>query len=239
MNEAQEFIRAFESSIAGMNGSTELYIAPPAPYLAALAHKSTTRLGWASQQCSAFGMGAHTGEYTAQMLKSTGIEAVLIGHSERRESFGESDEVVQQKVAQANQAGLRIFLCCGETLEQRENGNPEKVIFAQLDSAMQGIENPSNFVVAYEPIWAIGTGRTASTEQAQSMHSAIRRWWGDRFGAHAANELPILYGGSCKPSNAEEIFSQPDVNGGLIGGASLNVDDFIELIRIADQQEIG
>ena len=179
-------------------------------------------------------MGAYTGEFTADMVKSAGGKAVLIGHSERREFFGESDEVVHLKVAQAAASGLRVFLCCGESLEQRENGKPEEVIFKQLESALTGFEATEQLVIAYEPIWAIGTGRTASAQQAQDMHAAIRRWCADRFSPEVAAELPILYGGSCKPSNAEELFSQPDVNGGLIGGASLQVEDFLALVKVSD-----
>ncbi len=234
MNEAREFTDAFFPALAALEGQTEVVIAPPAPFLAGLSQSNEPRFSWAAQQCSAHGSGAHTGEFTADMLKSVGVESVLIGHSERREFFGESNEVVRMKVQQALATGLRVFLCCGETLEQREAGSPEEVVCAQLEDATAGRDNAEGLVVAYEPIWAIGTGRTATAEQAQSMHAAIRRWWGARFGNGAAQNLPILYGGSCKPSNAEELFSQPDVNGGLIGGASLKPADFLELVKIAD-----
>lgn len=234
MNEAREFTDAFLPALDELNGTTEVYIAPPAPYLAALTPSASGRLQWASQQCSAHGAGAYTGEFTAEMVRSAGAQGVLIGHSERREGFGESEEAVRAKVQHALKAGLRVFLCCGESLEQREAGQPERVIFAQLESALDGVSDTSDLVIAYEPIWAIGTGRTASSEQAQDMHQSIRGWLAERFGAPVAAGIPILYGGSCKPSNAEELFSQPDVNGGLIGGASLNVEDFLELVRIAD-----
>lgn len=234
MNEALEFTSAVVSALAGTAGETHVYIAPPAPYLARLAQHSSGRLQWAAQQCSAFEPGAFTGEFTAEMVHSAGARAVLIGHSERRASFGETDEVVHAKVGRALAAGLRPFLCCGESLEQREAGHPEDVVFRQLESALAGVTDPADLVVAYEPIWAIGTGRTATTEQAQSMHASIRGWWSERFGADAAERVSILYGGSCKPSNAEELFSQPDVDGGLIGGASLEVADFLELVRISD-----
>ncbi len=239
MNEAREFTDAFLPALAELNGNTEVYIAPPAPYLAALAMGESGRLHWAAQQCSAHGEGAHTGEFTAEMVQSAGAQAVLIGHSERREFFGESNEAVHAKVQRALGAGLRTFLCCGETLEQREAGQPERVIFDQLESALVGVNDPAQLVIAYEPIWAIGTGRTATSQQAQDMHAAIRGWLNERFGADAAAELPILYGGSCKPSNAEELFNQPDVNGGLIGGASLDPADFLELIRIADAASVS
>lgn len=234
MNEAREFTDAFLPALDELNGTTEVFLAPPAPYLGALAPTASGRLQWASQQCSAQGSGAYTGEFTAEMIRSTGAHGVLIGHSERRESFGETDEVVQQKIQQALGAGLRVFLCCGESLEQREAGDPIRVIFAQLESALEGVQDTANLVIAYEPIWAIGTGKTASSAQAQDMHHAIRGWLSERFGASVAAGIPILYGGSCKPSNAEELFSQPDVNGGLIGGASLQVADFLELVRISD-----
>ena len=239
MNEAREFTDEFLPALAELNGITEVYIAPPAPYLAALATLESKRLRWAAQQCSAHGEGAFTGEFTAEMVQTAGAQAVLIGHSERREFFGESDEVVHAKVQRALNAGLRAFLCCGETLEQREAGHPERVIFNQLESALEGVSDAAQLVIAYEPIWAIGTGRTASAQQAQEMHAAIRGWLKERFGAAAAAEMPILYGGSSKPSNAEELFSLPDVNGGLIGGASLNVEDFLALVRIADAASVS
>lgn len=239
MNEAQEFTDAFLTALGQEAGQTEVVIAAPAPYLSALTSAAAARFSWAAQQCSAHGEGAFTGEYSARMLRSVGVESVLIGHSERREFFGETDEVVRAKVEQAVAAGLRVFLCCGETLEQREAGSPEQVVCAQLEHATAGLAHAKQLVVAYEPIWAIGTGRTATAEQAQSMHAAIRAWWAQRFGSEAAAELPILYGGSCKPSNAEELFSQPDVNGGLIGGASLKVEDFLDLVRISDRLKNG
>ena len=234
MNEAREFTDAFLPALAELNGTTDVYIAPPAPYLASLSTSDSGRLNWAAQQCSAHGQGAFTGEFTAEMVQSAGAQAVLIGHSERREFFGESNDAVHAKVQHALNAGLRTFLCCGETLEQREAGVPERVIFDQLESALEGVNDTALLVIAYEPIWAIGTGRTATSQQAQDMHAAIRGWLTERFGADVAVEVPILYGGSCKPSNAEELFSQPDVNGGLIGGASLKPADFLELVRIAD-----
>ncbi len=239
LNEAQEFTDPFLSALNELTGETEVVIAPPAPYLATLAKEGAYRFSWAAQQCSAHGFGAFTGEFTAEMLRSTGVQSVLIGHSERREHFGETDEVVRAKVEQALAARLRVFLCCGETLEQRESGRPEDIVCAQLEHATTGLTDAEGLVVAYEPIWAIGTGRTATADQAQSMHAAIRGWWAERFGPDAAANLPILYGGSCKPSNAAELFSQPDVNGGLIGGASLKVDDFLDLVRIADGLQNG
>lgn len=239
MNEAQDFTDAFLMHLNDMNGTTEVVIAPPAPFLGQLAQSKGKRLTWAAQQCSAHGAGAFTGEFTAEMIHSAGAGAVLIGHSERREFFGETDDVVRMKVEQAVNAGLEVFLCCGESLEQRESGKPETVVCAQLEHAVAGLDSAEGLVVAYEPIWAIGTGRTATAEQAQAMHAAIRSWWSNRFSKAAAAALPILYGGSCKPSNAAELFSQPDVNGGLIGGASLQVADFLELVRISDELAQG
>ena len=216
---------------------TDIFVAPPTPYLAALKAQSTAFVGIAGQQCSAHTEGAFTGEHTASMLKSAGAKAVLIGHSERRGAFGESDAVVEAKVHHALDAGLLAIVCCGENLEERDAGQHFEKVLTQLSHAFQNIDasRMSHVVVAYEPIWAIGTGRTASAVQAQEMHAAIRHHLVGLFGASIAESMRILYGGSCKPSNALEIFMQPDVNGGLIGGASLNASDFLAIVAASNE----
>lgn len=239
MEDVQKFMDVMLEGLRQSNGNTEVFIAPPAPYLASLSAKYGDQVQWAAQQCSAHGFGAYTGEHTASMIASVGVKGVLIGHSERREAFGETEQAVQSKVDLALEAGLRVFLCCGESLDQRTAGFPERIVCAQLESALQNVQDTAQLVIAYEPIWAIGTGMTATSDQAQDMHHAIRNWLTTRFGPASAQAIPILYGGSCKPSNAAELFGQPDVNGGLIGGASLEPESFLELIRLADESVIG
>lgn len=216
---------------------TDVFVAPPTPYLAALQAQSTDLIGLAGQQCSAHLEGAFTGEHTASMLKSVGVKAVLIGHSERRGGFGENDSVVEVKIHHALDAGLLAIVCCGENLEERDAGQHFEKVLTQLSHAFQNVDTSKmiHVVVAYEPIWAIGTGRTASAAQAQEMHAAIRKHLVELFDAPTAESTRILYGGSCKPSNALEIFMQPDVNGGLIGGASLNALDFLAIVAASNE----
>jgi len=177
--------------------------------------------------------GAFTGEISADMLLNIGIDTVIIGHSERRAYFAESDEILSKKVITALQKGIRVMFCFGEELDDRKSGNHFKLVENQLRNVLFNLEPSawSNIVLAYEPVWAIGTGETASPEQAQEMHAFIRNTISEAFDATIANNVTILYGGSVKPGNAEEIFSKPDVDGGLIGGASLVADDFIAIVK--------
>jgi triosephosphate isomerase len=167
------------------------------------------------------------------MLKSADVKFVIIGHSERREYFSETDELLAQKVNVVMKEGLVPIFCCGESLEIREAGNHEEYVSKQLTNGVFHLNDVEfgKIVVAYEPIWAIGTGVTASSEQAQDMHAAIRKHLASKYGAETADNCSILYGGSCKPSNAEELFSMSDVDGGLIGGASLNARDFVDIAK--------
>jgi len=177
--------------------------------------------------------GAYTGEISADMLLDIGIDTVIIGHSERRAYFGETDEILAKKVVTALDKGIRVMFCFGEELEDRKSGNHFKVVESQLKNALFSLDASawSKIILAYEPVWAIGTGETASPEQAQEMHAFIRKTIGEAFNSAIANAVSILYGGSVKPGNAEEIFSKPDVDGGLIGGASLVADDFVAIIK--------
>ena len=186
-----------------------------------------------AQNCSSEVSGAYTGEVSASMIASSGATHVIIGHSERREYFQEKDEVLARKVDQALSSNLTPIFCCGEPLDIREAGTHESYVTSQIEQGLfhLEIEAFSKVVIAYEPIWAIGTGKTASSEQAQEMHKAIRSRLDGQYGADAAQACSILYGGSAKPSNAPELFAQPDVDGGLIGGASLNADDFVAIAR--------
>ena len=177
--------------------------------------------------------GAYTGEVSAGMLKSVGIETVILGHSERREYFKETDELLAKKVDAALAKGMRVIFCFGEELADRKSNNHETIVENQIKNALfhLGTAAFQNIILAYEPVWAIGTGETASPEQAQDMHAFIRKTLATKYGNDIADEISILYGGSVKPGNAEEIFSKPDVDGGLIGGASLNAADFFAIVN--------
>lgn len=187
----------------------------------------------AAQNCSQFASGAYTGEISASMVKSTGAELVILGHSERREYFNETSQQLATKVDQALENDLMPIFCCGESLEIREANDHFDYVCNQITDGLFHLskEQFENIVIAYEPIWAIGTGKTASTEQAQEMHQKIRSHVESKYGKQIAQELSILYGGSCKPSNSPELFACEDVDGGLIGGASLNAEDFLAIVR--------
>jgi triosephosphate isomerase len=210
-----------------------LVILPPLPYLGDLVEDfEDTTLAFGAQDVSSNEKGAYTGEVSAAMLVEVGAAYGLVGHSERRQYHNESSELVARKFLAAIHAGLTPVLCVGETLEQREAGQTEQIIASQLAPVLDlaGVEAFAKAVVAYEPVWAIGTGRTAAPEQAQAVHAFIRGVVAGRD-ARIADSLPLLYGGSVKPDNASELFSQPDVDGGLVGGASLVAADFLAIAR--------
>ena len=192
---------------------------------------SNIRLG--AQNMSQNGYGAHTGEIAAGMLKEFSTKYVILGHSERREYQRESDELIAAKAKAAHEAGLKPIVCVGEQLEERESGNTENVVGTQVRGSLAGLttEEMLGKVIAYEPVWAIGTGKTATAEQAQEVHAFIRNLLADLFDADTAKAVRIQYGGSVKPDNARELMSQPDVDGALVGGASLDVRVFSELIK--------
>ncbi|WP_405576441.1 triose-phosphate isomerase [Winogradskyella sp. Asnod2-B02-A] len=177
--------------------------------------------------------GAYTGEISASMLKSVGIQTVILGHSERRAYFNETDESLAKKVDAALANNMRIIFCFGEELADRKAGNEEAVVSSQIKNALfhLGADAFKHIVLAYEPVWAIGTGETASPEQAQDMHAFIRKTLADKYGNDVADSVSILYGGSVKPANAKEIFGKPDVDGGLIGGAALKAEDFYAIVN--------
>jgi len=179
--------------------------------------------------------GSYTGEVSTQMLNEVDSEYVIVGHSERRQYFGETDSTVEAKVTKSLDAELKPVICVGESLEQRKDNEHMLRVRKQVEAALVNVddEDARNVVIAYEPIWAIGSGESATPEQAQEMHDMIRSVWADRFDDEAANSIRILYGGSMKPHNAEELLSQSDVDGGLIGGASLKADSFTDIIDIA------
>ena len=187
----------------------------------------------AAQNCSEHSSGAFTGEVSVSMLKSTGVKFVIIGHSERRQYFNETNNQLAQKIDLALTEDLMPIFCCGEPLEIREDGSYFDYVCNQLTESLFHLtqEQISSLVIAYEPIWAIGTGKTATAQQAQDMHAKIRAHLASQYGDELANEISILYGGSCKPDNAKELFANPDVDGGLIGGASLNARDFVDIAK--------
>lgn len=191
------------------------------------------RIGVAAQNCAAEAKGAFTGEVSAEMVKSTGANYVILGHSERREYYGETSEILNKKVALALQNGLTPIFCCGEALSIRQAETHNEYVKQQLEETVFTLsaDDFKKIVIAYEPIWAIGTGVTASSEQAQDMHANIRAAITAKFGAAVAEETSILYGGSCNAKNAKELFANKDVDGGLIGGASLKAEDFIQIIN--------
>lgn len=194
---------------------------------------NTDRINVSSQNCAAEAKGAFTGEVSVNMVKSTGATHVILGHSERREYYGETSETLNKKLALAIEAGLTPIYCCGEALDIREAGKHNEYVINQLEETVFQLsaDDFKKIVIAYEPIWAIGTGVTASSDQAQDMHANLRAAITAKFGTDVAEGTSILYGGSCNPKNANELFANKDVDGGLIGGASLKAEDFIEIIN--------
>lgn len=213
----------------------DVAVCVPYPYLAqAKARLAGSKVAWGAQNLSQHAKGAYTGEVSALMLNDFECKYVIVGHSERRALYGESDAVVAEKYAAAQTAGLVPILCVGETLEEREAGLTEQVVARQLDAVLNrsGVISFANAVIAYEPVWAIGTGKTATPEQAQAVHAFIRNKI-RALDAEVAEHLVIQYGGSVKAANAAELFAQPDIDGGLIGGASLNAEEFLAICRAA------
>lgn len=208
-------------------------ICAPSIHLHSLAKLGGTAVSIGAQNCHQKESGAYTGEISAKMVKSVGCEYVIIGHSERRQYFAESDELLAEKTVIALQNGLTPLFCIGETLDERNNGSYFDVLKSQLVNGVFGLSSAdfSKVVIAYEPVWAIGTGLTASSEQAQEVHAFIRKEIAAQYDATVAEETSILYGGSCNPKNAAELFAQADIDGGLIGGASLKSRDFLDIIK--------
>jgi len=212
----------------------EVMVAPTYVNLASAVHAlDNSKIEVIAQNMHYAESGAFTGEISADMLLNIGIDTVIIGHSERRAYFGENDEILSKKVITALKNGMRVMFCFGEELEDRKSGNHFKLVESQLKNVLFNLEPSAwtNIILAYEPVWAIGTGETASPEQAQEMHAFIRKTISEAFDSAIATKVTILYGGSVKPGNAVEIFSKPDVDGGLIGGAALVADDFIAIVK--------
>lgn len=233
--EALALAEASARLAAEVGPAVEVVLCPPFVWLEAVGGALTgSAAALGAQNVHAEDRGAFTGEVAAPMLAELGCRYVIVGHSERRQLFGETDADVAAKLRQVLRCGMVPILCVGETLEERDGGQAEAVVLRQLDAALDGVDlsDAASLVLAYEPVWAIGTGRTATPEQAQAMHRTIR----DRLAAQpggAGAQVRVLYGGSVKPGNAAELFGQPDINGGLIGGAALDADDFRAIAEAA------
>jgi triosephosphate isomerase len=232
--ESIELATAIAEKIGSDGVTCEVGIAPTFPAL----HEVGKVIEWSGirltgQNCHYENDGAYTGEVSARMLSAAGCSYVILGHSERRQYFGETSQIVNLKVRKALTEGLSVIMCVGETLDERERGVTADIVTAQVVEGLADVADLTSLVIAYEPVWAIGTGKTATSEQAQEVHALIRAKIAELYGAQTANHLRIQYGGSVKASNAAELFGMPDIDGGLIGGASLNADDFMAIVKAA------
>ena len=231
-NKAIEYIEKFEPLVKDTQNEVILCV-PYTDLFYALLHVQGTNIKIGAQNMHWEEKGAYTGEVSAPMLKSIGVEYVIIGHSERRQYFAETDETVNKKIKSALAHGLKPIVCVGETLEQRENGQTEQIVTSQVEKAFEGIpaSELEKIIVAYEPIWAIGTGKTATKEDANSTIMQIRKKIAEMYGQNEANGVIIQYGGSVKSANAKELFEMSDIDGGLVGGASLKADEFAKIVN--------
>lgn len=240
-SETQDFVKSFLTRAQGLNLPAEIVIAPPFVSLSELADqlhhsnpgKNAHSIQIAAQNCSEYDAGAYTGEISVLMLREFYVHYVILGHSERRSIFGETDAIINAKIKKAREANLKPIFCIGETLAQREAGNLESVLRTQITDGLKDIpeKDLADTVVAYEPVWAIGTGVTASSDQAQQAHAYVRSIIAELYGAGPASKIRIQYGGSVKPANAAELMACPDIDGALIGGASLEPQSFLDVIK--------
>jgi len=240
MNKTLEEANVLASEIAGMvadevKGNVQIICCTPYPYLVPIKNLlgNGARISIAAQNCSEHESGAYTGEVSAGMLKSMGTQSVILGHSERRQYFGEDGKLLAKKVDAALKHGLTPIFCCGEPLEVRESNGHEALVKKQVEEGLFHLDENSikKVVIAYEPVWAIGTGKTASSQQAQDMHVVIRKHLASKYGQSTADSISILYGGSVNAANAKELFACADVDGGLVGGASLKSREFVEIVK--------
>lgn len=224
-----------DNALKGFEPNCEVIICVPFTHLASINAIITNpkKLGLGAENCADHKSGAYTGEVSAPMVASTGAQYVILGHSERRQYYGETAETLREKVALALENGLTPIFCIGEVLEEREAEKHFDVVKTQVEEGLFNLsaEDFGKIILAYEPVWAIGTGKTATADQAEEIHAYIRSVIADKYGKEVADNTSILYGGSCKPSNAKELFAKPDVDGGLIGGASLKCDDFMGIVK--------
>ncbi len=233
-SDTEAFVKSFLNKLSGRQTS-DIVIAAPFISLSALTESLRDGRGIevAAQNCSQFDDGAYTGEISVKMLREILVRHVILGHSERRSIFGETNAIINAKMLKARQVGLKLIFCIGETLEERNAGKLESILRAQITEGLEGItaSDLEDSVVAYEPVWAIGTGVTASAEQAQEAHAFVRSVITDLYGAEVSGKLRIQYGGSVKPNNAAELMACPDIDGALIGGASLDAQSFYDIIH--------
>lgn len=233
LHEGIQLAEEVKKSLQGKELKCNVILGVPFTHLASIVSLlKGTNIEVAAENCASEPKGAYTGEVSASMVKSTGATHVILGHSERRSYYHESDLILSEKVKQALENGLKVIFCVGEVLEEREEGRHFQVVESQMKNALFTLtpEEWSNIILAYEPVWAIGTGKTATSEQAQEIHAHIRQVILQKYGAELANDLTILYGGSANGDNAKDLFSKPDVDGGLIGGASLSAEKFLPVI---------
>ena len=236
MNNNPEQTKALIEAMKPLVADADCDVVICAPYIdlyAAMEAAEGSNIKIGAENCHWAEKGAFTGEVSAEMLKAAGVPYVIIGHSERRQYFGETDETVRDRVRAALNAGLKVILCVGEVLKERELGITAEVVRLQTKVALSGVSEAelANIIIAYEPVWAIGTGLTATPEQAQEIHAYIRSLIAEKYGNEVADNTSILYGGSCNAKNAAGLFANPDIDGGLIGGASLKADDFCAIIN--------
>ena len=234
LQEGLKLAKDLEVALAGREINCDVVIGTPLIHLASIAENiDTEKIGLAAQNCADKVSGAYTGEVSAAMIASTGAKYVILGHSERRAYYGETDAILKEKVLLALANKLTPIFCVGEVLEEREANRQDEVVKCQIENALFNLsaEEFRKIIIAYEPVWAIGTGKTATSAQAQEMHAFIRQTLAAKYGEKIADKTSILYGGSCNPGNAEELFANPDVDGGLIGGASLDIDKFMPIIE--------
>ncbi|WP_106830014.1 triose-phosphate isomerase [Parabacteroides pacaensis] len=234
LQEGLELAKGLDAALQGKTVNCDVIIGTPFTHLASIAAAiDTNKIGVAAENCADKEKGAYTGEVSAAMVASTGAKYVILGHSERRAYYHETPEILKEKVLLALANGLTPIFCIGEVLEEREAGKHFDVVKAQLEGSLFNL-SPEDFgkiILAYEPVWAIGTGKTATPAQAQEIHAFIRKTLAEKYGQEIADNTSILYGGSCNAGNAKELFANPDVDGGLIGGASLSVDKFMPIVE--------
>jgi triosephosphate isomerase len=234
LQEGIKLAKELNDALKGKSVNCDVIIGTPFIHLASIAENiDTNKIGIAAQNCADKESGAFTGEISASMIASTGAKYVILGHSERRAYYHETPEILKSKVLLALKNNLTPIFCIGEVLEERESEKHFEVVKSQIEASLFELSTDdfSKIVLAYEPVWAIGTGKTATSEQAQEMHAFIRKTLAEKYGNELANNTSILYGGSANADNAKELFSNPDVDGGLIGGASLSVDKFMPVIE--------
>lgn len=238
-DDAQDLILGVQDSLKGLKLQTEVVLCPPFVYMELLtdiAEEEDSQFYAGAQNCSEHESGAYTGEVSAEMLASMGVEFCIVGHSERRKYFGETNETIAKKIDLLLKNDVVPIVCCGELLDERKAGKHQEVVKQQIEESLFHLKAADfeRVIIAYEPVWAIGTGETATPEQAEEMHNFIRTLIEKKYGSEMAYNCYILYGGSCNPKNAVDLFSQENVDGGLIGGASLKVEDFVALVEAGE-----